>query len=207
MLAAEEVFADFGYEGATTREICQRADVKNIGAINYYFRGKERLYWEVVSRAMKHCCGGVEGFPEWPVGMPPLEKLRLFVQSMMKRLLEIPRPAAAQLMMREMTRTDVTEVAAHAIRENIKPLADMLRGILAELLPEFPDNQRTLIGKSIIGQCLYYRQNRAVGPILFPELDQTVTVDDLANHIVNFSFAAIGKGSPLTPNPHMMEKP
>ncbi len=207
MLAAEEVFSDYGYEGATTREICQRADVKNVGAINYYFRGKERLYWEVVSRAMQHCCGGAEGLTEWPVGITPIDKLRGFIHTMMKRLLEIPRPAAAQLMMREMTRTDVTEVAAHAIRENIKPLADILRGILAELLPDFPEKQRILIGKSIIGQCLYYRQNRAVGPILFPELDQTVTVDVLADHIVNFSFAALGLGSPLTPNPRMMEKP
>ncbi len=206
LLAAEEVFAELGYEGATTREICHRAEVKNVGAINYYFQGKEKLYWEVVTRAMKHCCGGIEGFPVWPENLPPLEKLRGFIHTMLKRLFEIPRPSATQLMMREMTRSEVTEVAAHSIRQNIKPLADLLRSIIAELLPEFPEMQQILIGKSIIGQCLYYHQNRAANSLLFPEMAQSISIDELAEHIVNFSLAAIGKGPVLTPKLHGREK-
>jgi AcrR family transcriptional regulator len=58
--AAGQVFAERGYEAATVREICQRADV-NIAAVNYYFRDKERLYIEAVksacrSESEKHRC-------------------------------------------------------------------------------------------------------------------------------------------------------
>lgn len=45
--AAIDVFGRYGYEGATTRMIAQRADT-NIAAIPYYFEGKEGLYHAVI---------------------------------------------------------------------------------------------------------------------------------------------------------------
>ena len=47
-LAALEVFADLGFEGASTREIARRADV-NQGLITYYFKSKEALWREAAS--------------------------------------------------------------------------------------------------------------------------------------------------------------
>src|SRR5438552_12326711 len=47
---AGQVFAEKGFDGATVREICQRADA-NIAAVNYYFRDKEKLYIEAVKSA------------------------------------------------------------------------------------------------------------------------------------------------------------
>lgn len=45
--AAECEFAKMGYEGASIREITQRAGV-NIAAVNYHFGGKEALFKETV---------------------------------------------------------------------------------------------------------------------------------------------------------------
>src|SRR5258708_38148479 len=75
--AAEEVFSEIGYEAATVRGICERAGVKNIGAVNYYFRGKERLYAETVKNALK-CCSEGSPFPDWPTSTPPQQMLRDF---------------------------------------------------------------------------------------------------------------------------------
>ena len=80
--AAEEVFAEVGFAAATTREICRRAGMKNIGAINYYFQSKERLYIEAVKHAMRTCTRGAP-FPDWPPGTPPERRLRDFVHTMM----------------------------------------------------------------------------------------------------------------------------
>lgn len=41
------MFADYGFAGASTRELSKRANV-NISAINYYFASKEGLYLSVI---------------------------------------------------------------------------------------------------------------------------------------------------------------
>lgn len=190
--AAEIVFAEKGFEAATTREICERAGVRNIGAINYHFQGKERLYLEAVRYAMSTCVCGVP-FPEWPKKMCPAQKLRDFIRVMMVRILEVPRLSAMQLMNREMTRITPSTITATVVGENIKPMADLLTRILEELLPQVPFEKRVLVGFSIIGQCLYYRQNRVVGEVLFGrDVTRNCNAEFLAEHIANYSLAALG---------------
>ena len=190
--AAEEIFAEKGFEAATTREICERAGVKNIGAINYHFQGKERLYAEAVRLAMSTCvCGAA--FPDWPAGTDPRQKLRDYVRVMLVRILEVPRPSAMHLMNREMTRIAPTAITSQVVRENIKPMADLLTRILEELLPEVPFEKRVLIGVSVIGQCLYYRQNRVAGEVLFGrDVTRNYDAEFLAGHIADFTLAAVG---------------
>jgi len=189
--AAEEVFAEKGFEAATTREICKRAGVKNVGAVNYYFQGKERLYVEAVKFAMRTCCHGAP-FPDWPPGTPPVRRLRDFIRTVMTRMLEIPKEASMVLMTQEMTRLTPTAVTVEAVEENIRPMANVLVNILDELIPDVPPERRILVGFSIIGQCLYYRQNRAVSEVLFGRgLMHKFSADELAEHIADFSLAAI----------------
>lgn len=189
--AAEEVFAEKGFEAATTREICKRAGVKNVGAVNYYFQGKERLYAEAVKFAMRTCCHGAP-FPDWPPGTPPARRLRDFIRTVMTRMLEIPKEASMVLMTQEMTRLTPTAVTVEAVDENIRPMANALVGILDELIPDVPPERRILVGFSIMGQCLYYRQNRAVSEVLFGRrLLHKFSADELAEHIADFSLAAI----------------
>lgn len=52
MEAAERVFADLGFDGATTRAIADAARV-NLGLIHYHFNSKEALFAEVVERRAK----------------------------------------------------------------------------------------------------------------------------------------------------------
>jgi len=44
--AANELFAREGFAGASVRDIAKLADV-NLASINYHFKNKEGLYWEV----------------------------------------------------------------------------------------------------------------------------------------------------------------
>lgn len=48
LAAASDEFSVRGYEKATVRDICTRADV-NVAAINYHFRDKQNLFHEVLA--------------------------------------------------------------------------------------------------------------------------------------------------------------
>jgi TetR/AcrR family transcriptional regulator, regulator of cefoperazone and chloramphenicol sensitivity len=47
IIAAEEIFANYHYEHATIKMICDLAEV-NIASVNYHFRSKKELYLEVM---------------------------------------------------------------------------------------------------------------------------------------------------------------
>jgi len=194
LAAAEEVFADKGYDAATVRDITRRAGV-NIASINYYFGDKERLYIETVKYAHT-CATHADTFPFPPADAPPVVKLEAFVREMARRMHAPARPTSMKLMMREMA--DPGKAADVVVREYIQPLAFALRDILAELLPGLDPRQRLMIGFSVMGQCLFYRQNRPVAELIFgKDAVAALDADAVAAHVVRFTLAAVGHAKPL----------
>lgn len=186
--AAELVFAEKGRDGASVRDILHQAGVKNIAAINYHFGDKDRLYIAVVKQAHQ-VCNSIP-FPEWAPGTSPVQKLRDIIAVLARRMTQPQRPTALQLMMREMAQP--TEACEEVVREYIRPMAQVLEQTLAEICPDVPRPKRFLIGNSIVGQCLFYRQNRAVlERLMGPLLDQ-ITAEVLADHVTEFTLAALG---------------
>ena len=166
----------------------------NVAAINYHFGDKERLYTETVRNA--HQCGMAQmHLPDGPADAPPADKLRAFIQTMARTMHEPVRPSALQLMMRELS--NPSPAAAAVVREQIQPMAHRLRAIVAELFPHLPASTHLMIGFSVVGQCLYYRQNRHVSDLLFGA-DQVAALDadQVADHITRFTLAALGHGEP-----------
>jgi len=52
LASAGKLFADRGYNGVSMRELAQAAKV-NLGAVNYHFGGKRKLYHETVGRLIE----------------------------------------------------------------------------------------------------------------------------------------------------------
>jgi len=195
--AARHVFAEKGVERATVREILKRAGVKNIAAINYYFGDKERLYIETIKHAHRTTCMTRENLPRWAADTPPAQKLRDFIHTFVRRMMDAEDPVATQLMMREMTHP--TQACEELVRDNIRPVAMFLQGILAELMPQESEAKQMMAAFSIVSQIIFYRQNQAVIRLLAanrPEFKE-ITAELLADHIASFSLAALG--SSLTP--------
>jgi len=194
LASAEEVFAEKGYDAASIREISALAGV-NLASIKYYFGDKEGLYIEAVKHA--HFCSSVGGpVPDFPVELPAVAKLEMFIRGMVARMHGPARPSSMKLMMREMAHPGK---AAHVVvQEFIQPMAFRLRAILRELLPGFPEPKILMLGFSVIGQILYYRQNRPVSELIFdkPQVD-ALSEAMVAEHIVRFTLAALGHAEPI----------
>ena len=191
--AAGEVFADRGYEAATVREICRRAEVNNLAAVNYYFGDKERLYVSAVKQAFLGD-GGPSAVPQWPADTRPADKLRGFIRHFAEGLIgSNRRPWHLQLMARELTQP--TDACLAFVREFAEPHFRTLLSILEEAA--VPADRRNLTAISIIGQVVHHRCARAiVTKLVGDEEAATYTAERLADHIADLSLAALGLRSP-----------
>lgn len=187
LAAAQEVFADFGYEGASVRQICTRAGV-NIAGVNYHFGDKERLYIETVKQA--HGCMAKQDIPELPPGTPASVRLELFLRAIVPEMHAPASPSALKLVMRELVHPG--KAAGVVVEEFIRPMAFHLLAIVREILPGASEEKLLMTGFSIISQCLYYRQNRPVSELIFgKERLEAIDSDMVSDHIVEFVFRAL----------------
>lgn len=190
LTAAGALFARRGYDAVPVRDICHRARA-NIGAVNYYFGGKQRLYLEAVRQAAQTLLSDVP-VPTWPAETPAGQRLHDFVLAFLLRIVVDRDPSwRSGLIMREMLHP--TEACQRFVREFVKPQFRVLLEIVQQLT-ENRDSPETAqrFAFSVIGQCLFYRVARPVianltGQQSFDKHD----AERLAEHIVRFSLAAV----------------
>jgi len=190
MEAAGEVFAEAGFKAATIREITRRAGV-NIAAVNYYFRDKAELYSAVLMHAQR--CAIETAWVAGSAG-PAEERLRDFIQGMMRHLLDPLRPAwHSRLMAREMAAP--TRMLHNLINDGFRPKVEQLGVILRDLSAgRLSDAEIGCASASIIAQCVFYRQNRPVVLRLYPGLlSDGDPIDRLADHITAFSLGGLDR--------------
>jgi AcrR family transcriptional regulator len=191
--AAGEIIANVGYKAATVRDICRLAQA-NVAAVHYHFGDKMGLYTALLSEAF------TEGLRRYPtdLGLPPTapaeERLHAFVHSFLLRMLGDGRFAwCGKIMAREMQ--EPTEALDHLVTHHIEPLAQQIRGIIAEILGggATRDDERTqLCSMSVVGQCQHILRSRAVIGRITPALHyDEAGIADLARHITTFSLCAL----------------
>ena len=188
--AGGEVFAQYGFRGATVRRIAKKAQA-NVAAVNYYFAGKEGLYLAV----MEHTFTTAQGKYPPDLGLGenagPEARLHAFITTLLLRLLDEGRPAwHGKLMIREIA--DPSPVLDRVVDQAIRPLFDKLAGIIRDLLngDATPEAIR-LATMSIMGQCLFYRNSRPVISRLYQERFDSPMIHEIAEHITTFSLRAL----------------
>lgn len=196
--AAGPVFADKGFEKATVRDICRKANV-NLASVNYYFGDKERLYIETVKEAHRRRTEQAP-LPDWAAETTAEQKLHDFVRILLYRMLRVKTaPWHTRLMMREVL--SPSSACRELAEDFFRPQFDVLLGIIGELVEEdVPLHTRQQVAFSIVGQCLYYRMAGEVVALLID--DQTrgrhYTIEALTDQIARFSLAALGAAAPLS---------
>lgn len=191
LAAAGPIFADKGYQAATVREICTAAGT-NQAAINYHFRDKASLYLQVVQLAHKLRLEQVP-LAKWPEGTKPADKLRLFIQATLTRMLDaghLQWPTG--IMLREMLHP--TDACQPLVEQFIRPQFEQLLEILEELvLAGTPLYRLHQFAFSIIGQCVQYRVAGEFVIRLIPEDERSnhYQTSQLTEQICDFSLAAL----------------
>jgi AcrR family transcriptional regulator len=206
--AASEAFADKGYRETTVAEICRRAG-SNVAAVNYYFGGKDALYAAVWRNAFEEALrvyppdGGLES------NAAPEERLNALIYSLLHRIMDDGRLGyAGQILLQEMS--DPTDVISKVRKDVIRPLREHARQIVTELLgPEVDDLQIAFCQMSVIHQCLAigFRKGK-LPPCIIEERPTPEIIDDLVEHITQFSLAgikAVRKKSEPAPNNRNIE--
>lgn len=130
--AAGAVFAEHGFDGATIRDICARAEV-NLAAVNYHFGDNERLYKAVIWHAHELAIAQVP-LPNWDDSTLPSQKLNDFIANMLQRMLVMQRlPWQSRLMMREFLQP--RSACLELVEVYIRPHFQLLVSIVGQIMP------------------------------------------------------------------------
>jgi AcrR family transcriptional regulator len=187
--AAAQLFARRGLNDVTVREIC-RAARANVAAVNYHFHDKLGLYTAVARTAIDAIRGTSDLAKEAGEGTSAEQKLRIYTKVFLERIAANSRDAwIHQLISREMS--EPTPAFELIIRQAIRPRLEYLSGLVSELLECPSDDARVARCVASIQSQFLFCLNPGVGRV-FPRLSLTApTIDDLADHIAEFSLAGI----------------
>ena len=191
--AAEQLFAEQGFEGASSREITALAGC-NVAAINYHFGGKEKLYRDVFRRRMLVLrdirIKSINGIMTRR-RQPTLEELltafaRAFVEPLVA---ESAGRCHMKLMIREML--DHRLPAGMFFEETISPVLSAMLDAVMKLCPAIGRVKAAQSIQSVVAQLLH----TVYGPQMLAHTASTeplvFDLDRAIEHIVEFSAAGI----------------
>jgi AcrR family transcriptional regulator len=188
-----EVFAEHGFEKATIREICRRAEA-NVAAIHYYFGDKKRLYAAIFEYVFRLLRDRRTSFLPWDA--PPQERLRIYIRALFEEIFYCDGDAlrctqVAAIYLTEMARP--TEVLDLVVTEHIERDAEELYSIVGNLLGEdFSKDEVVDCSASVVGQILYYYHAEPIISRLHPERPPVPErIADLIEHVFQFSLGGI----------------
>ena len=185
--AAREVFSQQGFQGATVREICRRAEA-NVAAVNYHFGGKDGLLAEVLNFAPLKALQTANA----TAAACPKARLELFLHDFIHMLLDENHASLqCQIMARELA--DPTPALDQIVRDAVAPLHEFLGQLLREISGKnMSEAQLRRCVYSILGQCMFYRNSHPVLQRLHPKLRYDhKEINAIAAHIAAFSLAGI----------------
>lgn len=192
--AAEKLFSEHGFEGASVRDIAADAGC-NIAAVNYYFGGKDKLYTEVWRRQLLQMrdarLQAIEQVMSGSGGKPVLEDLlRSFANAVVGPFRDENRSRRfMNLMAREMIDQHVP--VNLLIDELIKPTMGAIRGALLKVCPDLEESRIPLLIVFLAGLLMHIVHIKAMFEQTETEEIPAFDLNEAVEHIVKFSAAGI----------------
>jgi TetR/AcrR family transcriptional regulator, regulator of cefoperazone and chloramphenicol sensitivity len=193
-------FAAKGYDGTGIREIAKGAQA-NSALVAYHFCGKEGLYLEALKAVFSRKTSPLTGLKHPLLAGAPgareaaLEGLEAYLRAFITELMSCDAldpvgEAAMVLMAREMQ--SPSEASAPVLMAHIEPYVTYLMACLSLLRPDLDEEALFLMGNSIQGQVLHFRNSLGIIRLLrgnpaFPE-----DLEKLIQHFIDFSLRGLG---------------
>lgn len=187
--AAAEVFAEHGYEAATVREICRRAGA-NVAAVNYHFGGKEMLYASMLKHFMAVCAARHPLDAGTGPDSTPEERLYAFVRNLLYRIMGDDE-AHGKLVAQETI--DPSPAFDDIVHEFMLPVRAAVEDVVKAFLgQDAPEASVRACAAGIVGQAMFYLQNRSILERLYHDLTyDNEGLDRMAESITRFSLGGI----------------
>lgn len=189
--SAGAVFAQHGFERATIKEITDRAGA-SVAAVNYHFSDKQELYDQVVQHIHESGCAVLQALVALKADASPEQRLHEFVTRFLTHVLDPQQPEwFCQIKAREMQNPSAT--TTRYLETTLKPFVHQVEGLIASLLPgPVSPIELTRLTDSVIGQVLFFAQNRNFSERLHPDRPPaSEVVGEIADHITRFTLAAL----------------
>lgn len=193
LAAASDVFAEYGFEKATVREICSRAEA-NVAAVNYHFRDKKDLF-HLVLMAWKQ-----SSQQKYPLDMhlgPDADDEQLveaFYRAMLRRILL---PTSDSTTSYRRAKIYVHELSEGLFRkeeegcENHRYMVEYLEPLVSRLMDGGEGRAVRDCLDSIMGQVLTYFLGYVMDPDKFESLRSEAEIDRAARHMTLFTLGGI----------------
>jgi len=189
--ASVEVFLEKGYDLATIRDICARAQA-NVAAVNYHFGSKEALYAATLECIMASCDESYpisEGLDE---AATPEERLRRFIINLLRLNFPEDPTQARQSKLFWLELANPSPALKPLVERFMRPIKERLETVIQDITgPLDPETLRLCAG-AVGGQSLFHAQNTTIVTQLYPGTSYAPQdVERLAEHIYLFSLAGL----------------
>lgn len=177
LLAAKKLFAQYGFEKTTIRQICEEAGA-NIALVSYYFGGKENMFCALFENFFPN-----DELASVDAALEPVKGVELLIQQVTLfryHDYELSRIIQQEIIMN----TSRTQI----ISEHVMPMWKLLRHWLEQgreqNLFHFRSLDRTLM--SVVGTLLFSRQADYWMPLLEDGLQEVeMMIEDLTDFILS----------------------
>jgi AcrR family transcriptional regulator len=199
--AAEKLFTQRSYASVGTRELAEAAGV-NLGAIQYHFGSKEKLFIAAIRQMMEQsACMQMRANLERPAQSKREAAVRLYqaIHFFMDHILHPEGPQVCRLIFREMLsltgeEKEMTEALVSSVVENFsRPSEEAFKEVLRVIVPQAPDALLRRSARSIAGQCTFYVSHRAfIERLDGIDVAESPAFGETVDHIFRFSLRALG---------------
>ncbi|MBX7137687.1 MAG: TetR/AcrR family transcriptional regulator [Oligoflexia bacterium] len=197
--AAQRLFTAKAYEAVSTRELAETAGV-NLGAIQYYFGSKAKLFATALHGMMED--GPIAQVysqleDEFQSGADAAAALCRFVSTWLQYLVGQEGPHACRCMFREIlsqnSDAELFEVIVAEFVENYsRPLSARLQKVILTINPKLSVEELGWTTHSVISQCVFYVTHRPfIEHMRAINLSEPEVLRKIGMHVAGFSLRGL----------------